>query len=158
MKIDRHLQFKEDFKTPLTNEGLKIICERLCGEPKIRFCGIINPLGRIVSGGFKNGIQPIDNEGLRRMLYIQSSLELSMKEEFDNALGNVNYISTYRDNVIIIIVPMIKNLHLLMSVERNANIEKIIKKVTSLFNCNGLVEKIREGTTNKSNTHFPACS
>ena len=158
MKIKGHLQIKEEFESPLTNEGLEILCQRVCQEPKIRFCGIINSLGRIITGGFKDGIQPIDHEGLRRMLYIQSTLELSMKGEFDEALGNVNYITTLRDNIAIIIIPVLQKSHLLMSVERNADIEQIVKKVTNLFMCNGIFEKNRSGTGNNTEVQISACS
>jgi len=157
MKSKGYLEFKEGFATPLTNEGFEILCQRICQEPKIRFCGIINSLGRIITGGFKDGIQPIDNEGLRRMLYMQSTLELSMKEEFDDVLGNVNYISTLRDNIAIIIIPILQNFHLLMSVERNADIEQIVKKVTNLFVCNGIFEKNTSDITNNTNVDFSTC-
>lgn len=140
MTIEGHSQLKKDFRIPLTHEGLEILCQRLCSEPKIRFCGVINSLGRIVTGGFKDGIQPIDNDSLRKMLYIQSTLELSMKREFDEALGNTNYITTHRDNVAIITIPILQNCLLLLSVERNADIEQIVKKATNLFECNGILK------------------
>ena len=140
MTIEGYSQLNEDCRIPLTHEGLEILCQRLCSEPKIRFCGVINPLGRIVTGGFKDGVQPIDNDSLRKMLYIQSTLELSMKREFDEALGNTNYITTYRDNVAIIIIPILQNCLLLLSVERNADIEQIVRKTTNLFECNGVLE------------------
>jgi hypothetical protein len=158
MKIDEQVSFNEDLQVPLTNEGLEFLCQRLCRESKIRFCGIVNSLGRIITGGFIDGIQPIDNEGLRDMLYIQSTLELSMKGEFDDYLGSVNYIATYRDNVAIIIIPMLQKCHLLMSVERNADIEEIIKKVTNLFNCNGILdEKNRCVKANNPSILFSKC-
>ncbi|MDH3677267.1 MAG: hypothetical protein OEQ12_03090 [Nitrosopumilus sp.] len=132
---------EEEWRIPLTTEGLGILCHKICNEPKIRFCGIINSQGRIVTGGFRNEIKPLDNEDLRRMLYMQSSLELSMKGEFDDSLGNVNFITTYRDNVTIITVPIKQNYLLLMSVERNTEIQQIVKKTISLFESNGLMSR-----------------
>ncbi|HUU48211.1 MAG TPA: hypothetical protein VMW55_05445 [Nitrosopumilaceae archaeon] len=159
MKIDDNPQIKDDFRMPLTNEGFEILCQRLCKEPKIRFCGIVNSLGRIITGDFKEGVQPIDNEGLRRMLYIQSTLELSMKGEFDDYLGSINHITTYRDNVAIIIIPMLQKCHLLMSVERNADIGEIVKKVTSIFDCNGILsEKSSFVSANDTSILFSECS
>lgn len=130
-----------DSGMPLTTDGLGILCEKLCSEPKIRFCGVINSLGRIVTGGFRDGIKPLDNEDLRRMLYMQSTLEVSMKGEFDDALGSVNFITTYRDNVTLISIPIKQNYLLLMSVERNAEIQQIIKKTVGLFEINGIISK-----------------
>ena len=130
---------EEDLSIPITNKVLENLCHTLCNEPKIRFCGVINSLGRIVTGGFRDGIKPLDNEDQRRMLYIQSTLELSMKGEFDDTLGNVNFISTYRDNVTLISIPMQQNYLLMMSVERNAEIEQIVKNAISLFESNGIL-------------------
>lgn len=159
MKMDEYSLPKENLKIPLTNEGLGILCHRLCDEPKIRFCGVINSLGRIVTGGFKNGIEPLDNEDLRKMLYIQSTLELSMKGEFDEILGSVNFISTYRDNIAIITIPMPQNYLLLMSVERNAEIEQIVKKTTNIFEINGILSRnTKSFNSEKNSAIFSECS
>jgi len=144
---------------PLTNEALENLCNKLCKEPKIRFCGVVNPLGRLVIGGFRDGIKPLDNEDQRQMLYIQSYLEMSMKGEFDNTLGNVNFITTYRDNVALISIPMPQNYLLLMSVERNAQIEQIVKKTISLFEGNGMLgRKTKPNTLNDNSTLFSECT
>jgi len=138
--IDKYPRCKEeDLNITITNEVLENLCHTLCNEPKIRFCGVINPLGRLVTGGFRDGIKPLDNEDQRQMLYIQSYLEMSMKGEFDDTLGNVNFITTYRDNVALISIPMQQNYLLMMSVERNAEIPQIIKKTISLFESNGIL-------------------
>ena len=138
--IDKYPRCKEeDLNITITNEVLENLCHTLCNEPKIRFCGVINPLGRLVTGGFRDGIKPLDNEDQRQMLYIQSYLEMSMKGEFDDTLGNVNFITTYRDNVALISIPMPQNYLLMMSVERNAEIQQIVKKTISLFESNGIL-------------------
>jgi hypothetical protein len=128
--------------TSLTFEQTQILenlCNKLSNEPKIRFCGVINSMGKIVAGGFKDDIKPLDSEDQRRMLYMQSSLELSMKEEFDENLGCVNYITTYRDNVVLINIPM-RNHLVLMSADRNVNTEQIVKNTISLFENNNVFE------------------
>jgi len=113
---------------------LDTLCSKICNEPKIRFCGVINAMGRLVSGSFRDGILPLDTEQQRQMLYMQSKLELSMKSEFNVNLGHVNYILTYRDNLVIINIP-IKNqdYHVLISAERVADVQKIAENAISLF-------------------------
>jgi hypothetical protein len=118
---------------------LENLCNKLCSEKKVRFCGVINSMGKIVAGGFKDDIKPLDNEDQRRMLYTQSSLELSMKEDFDENLGQVNYITTYRDNVVLINIPMKKDNHLvLISAERNTDAENVVKYTLDLFKSNNV--------------------
>jgi hypothetical protein len=130
--------------TSLTSEQIHVLeslCNNLSNEPKIRFCGVINSMGKIVAGGFKDDIKPLDSDDQRRMLYMQSTLELSMKGEFDENLGCVNYITTYRDNVVLINIPMKRYNHLvLMSAERNADTEQIVKDTISLFESNKVFE------------------
>lgn len=141
MEIDESTRCKEgDWSIPLTNGVLENLCHKLCNEPKVRFCGVINPLGRLVTGDFRGGIKPLDNEEQRQMLYIQSYLEMSMKGEFDDTLGNVNYITTYRDNVAIITMPLKQKYLLLMSVERNAQIRQIVQIATGLFESSGILD------------------
>lgn len=94
-------------------------------------------MGKIVAGGFKDDIKPLDTEDQRRMLYMQSSLELSMKGEFDENLGCVNYITTYRDNLVLINIPL-RNHLILMSAERNVDTEQIVKNTISLFESNNV--------------------
>jgi len=113
---------------------LDIFCKVMCNKPKIRFCGIVNSMGRLVAGSFKNNILPLDNEEQRQMLYMQSKLELSMKAEFNENLGSVNYVVTYRDNVIIINIPSDnQKFHILISAERVSNPQEIVKEVADLF-------------------------
>jgi len=106
----------------------------MCDKPKIRFCGIINSMGRLVAGRFKDNILPLDNEQQRQMLYMQSKLELSMKGEFNDNLGHVNYVVTYRDNVVIICIPSDNQQHhILISAERSSNAHEIVNDVANLF-------------------------
>ncbi len=157
MKLDKSPRSK-DLSIPLTAEGLEVLCNRLCNEPKIRFCGIINSFGRLVTGGFRNGIKPLDNEDQRRMLYIQATLELFMKREFDDTLGSVNFITTYRDNVALITIPMPQDHLLIISVERNAQIEQIVKKTISLFESNGMLGRKIKSSTKDNSTLFSECA
>ena len=123
---------------PLTSDQIQTfqnICEKICTESKIKFCGVINEMGKLVVGGFKDDIKPLDNEEERKMWYMQSALEMSMKKEFRNNLGNIHYIITFRDNVTLINMP-IQNYVVLMSTERNTNIKQIVDYSKNLFENN----------------------
>lgn len=113
---------------------LDVFCKMMCNQPKIRFCGIINAMGHLVAGNFKDDILPLDNEQQRQMLYMQSKLELSMKADFNENLGHVNYVVTYRDNVVIINIPSDnQQYHILISAERISNAQEIVNEVANLF-------------------------
>jgi len=111
------------------------ICDKVCAEPKIRFCGVINGMGRLVAGGFKDDIKPLHNEEERKMWYMQSALEMSMKKEFGNNLGNIDHIVTYRGNVTLVNIPICDHV-VLLSTERNADVIQIVEYTKELFDFN----------------------
>ncbi|HUU48672.1 MAG TPA: DUF6659 family protein [Nitrosopumilaceae archaeon] len=145
-----------DLNTPYTNKELDILCNRVSNGPKIRFCCMVDSQGRSVASGFNDNIQPLNNEDQRQMLCAASRLELSTKREFNDTLGNVNFITTYRDNVALIIIPMQQDYLLLMSVERNGMIEQIVKNTISLFESNGILSGRDESISLIDNSTTPS--
>ena len=94
-------------------------------------------MGKLVAGSFRDGIQPLDTQIQREMLYMQSQLDLSMKSEFDNSLGSVNYVVTHRENVALVAIPLTNQAnHVLISSERIADIPKIVDDVINSFATN----------------------
>ena len=81
-----------------------------------------------------------------------------MKREFDDTLGSVNFITTYRDNVALITIPMQQDYLLLISVERNAQIEQIVNKTTSIFESNGMLGRQNYNALNDNSTLSPECA
>lgn len=137
--VDDYPESKEgDLNTPYTNKELEILCNRVSNHSKIRFCCMVDSQGRSVASGFNDNVQLLNNKGQRQMLCMASQLELSTKRKFNDTLGNVNFITTYRDNIALIIIPMQQNYLLLISVERNAEIEQIVKNTISLLDSNGI--------------------
>ena len=113
---------------------LNALCNKICNEPHIRFCGVINSMGKLIVGSFRDGIQPLDTDLQREMLYMQSRLEISMKTEFDENLGDVTHVITHRENVIILTIPLKnKQCHVLISAERIANTKKIMDNILNQF-------------------------
>ena len=133
MKKEETINFRNQINFPLFGPVLEDFCEKICAQPKVRFCGIVNSMGRLIAGGLREGIEPLENEDQRQMLYIQSFLEMSMKRDFDETLGKVEYMATYRDNIAVITMPLRHNCLLLLSTEKNAQIKQIIQVATGLF-------------------------
>lgn len=107
-------------------------CQELLNYDEIRFAGIINKLGNLIAGGPKPGIQQFETEEKNRMMYMQMVLDLSMRQEFDGSLGEVEYISSQRRNVLMISVPLKKDL-LLISAKPSASTDKIILAASRIF-------------------------
>lgn len=111
---------------------LEINCNELLGNDEIRFAGIINKMGNLIAGGFKDGINPFETDAKSRMMYMQMTLEISMRREFDSSLGAVNYIASRRENALMISMPIEENL-LLISAVPSASTEKIVAKALRIF-------------------------
>jgi len=60
-------------------------------DAKIRFAGVINERGRLVAGGMKPGVTPLENEKDDEMLFMELALRIKMRREFDKQLGSVNF-------------------------------------------------------------------
>ncbi len=108
--------------------------------PDIRFVGVINSMGRLVEGDYKEGIVPIA-EIEQYKICMEHVLELLMKKDLDDTLGALDYIVSRRKNLTIVTIP-IDGKVVLISAEPKAKIEPIIDEIIQLIN-NQLVTSIR---------------
>ncbi len=106
-------------------------CDLLLKEDKIRFAGLINHMGRLVAGGFKEGISPLEDEAERRKMYMELALRVSMRMEFDYTLGPVKYSASRREKAVMMSFPLNNNV-LLVSAEPSIDIEKFAQKVLKI--------------------------
>lgn len=110
----------------------------------IRFAAIINNKGRKIAGGFSPNVTPLENDQQKiEMLFMELALDLSMRKEFDNTLGNIAAIVSYRNKTNIITIPHQDNF-MLISSEPELEPSKIIQignenlrpmKIIQVMNC-----------------------
>ena len=112
-------------------------CEKLLEDKQLRFVGVINKLGNLVAGGFRHEVIPFETEAKRRMMYMQMALEISMRKDFDEVLGEIDYIASKRKNALMITIP-INGKVVLISAKPYSVTEEIVSKVIKVFkNSNG---------------------
>jgi len=117
---------------PTENSLFKQKCDRLLKEDEIRFAGLINGMGRLVVGDFKEGIMPLENNAEMQKMYMELALRVSMRKEFDYSLGPVKYCASRREKVVMISVPIGNNI-LLVSAETHADIDKLGNKMMKII-------------------------
>lgn len=110
-----------------SEEFLNKCCNDLLLRSEVRFAGIVNGMGRQVSGGYNKGITPLVDEEQHKMCMGQA-LELSMSKDLDAPLGLTEYIISKRKKVILISIPFDGCLFLI-SAEPNANPDLIINQI-----------------------------
>ncbi len=106
-------------------------CQNLLKESEIRFAGLISPMGHLVAGGMKKGLKPLENDADMRKLYMELILRVSTRQEFDEALGVVNYSASRREKAVVLSFPIGNNV-LLISADANVNIDETAKKVKKI--------------------------
>ena len=107
-------------------------CKKLLDYDEIRFAGLINNMGRLVAGGFKAGISPLEDDAERNKMYMELALRVSMRKDFDYSLGPVKYAASRREKVVMLSFPMNSNV-LLVSAEPNVDIDKTTNKIIKLI-------------------------
>jgi len=70
-------------------------------DPHIRFVGIINHHGKLISGSIQKNIKLQVEPNECEMLYMEATLRMKMRQEFDHCLGPVNFAMSHRRNFII---------------------------------------------------------
>ncbi len=109
-------------------------CNHLLGESEIRFAGIVDKDGKLVAGGFKEGIIPYENDETKLQSFFEFVSKASIRKEFDESLGPINYIAARRDKAVLVSFPFpITHILLLISAEPTVNIEILAKKVIEIF-------------------------
>jgi len=109
-------------------------CNHLLRESDIRFAGIVDNDGKLITGGFKEGITPYENDETKLQSFFKFVSKASIRKEFDESLGPINYIAARRDKAVLVSFPFpITQILLLISAEPTVNIEILAKKVIEIF-------------------------
>ena len=115
-----------------TNQLYEQKCEELLQDKQLRFVGVINKLGNLIAGGFGKEVTPFETDEKNRMMYLQMVLEVSMRRDFDETLGEIDYIASSRKNVLMISIPIGKEL-LLISASPFSVTKEIVSKAVKVF-------------------------
>lgn len=109
-------------------------CNQLLEESEIRFAGIVDKDGKLIAGGFKSGLTPYEGDETRLQSFFEFVSKASIRKEYDESLGPINYLAARRDKAVLVSFPFpITQILLLISAEPSANIESLAKKVVEIF-------------------------
>ena len=112
----------------------EVRCKDLLDCDEIRFAGIINEDGRLVSGGFKQGLAPLEADEEKLESFMKFVSKISLRKEYDDSLGPINYLAARRDKVVLISFPFpLSRILLLISAEPSVNIENLASKIIKIF-------------------------
>ena len=109
-------------------------CEQLLQESDIRFAGIVDADGKLVSGGARKDISLLEDNESKLRSFMEFVSKASIRKEYDASLGPINYLAARRDKVVLISFPFpISQILLLVSAEPTVDIESLAQKVVKIF-------------------------
>lgn len=117
-------QSKFDFDT---------MCEKVFKvDDKIRSVRVINNKGKLVAGGMRQGLKALEDAKKDEMLFMELSLRVRMRHEFDEEFGPVEFSLSYRGKIILMSFPMNENV-LFVTTERQLDLNKIPFKILEII-------------------------
>jgi len=109
-------------------------CQKMLDEDEIRFAGIINEDGKLVSGGFKNDIIPLENDEAKLKSFMEFVSKVTIRKEYDESLGPINYLAARRDKAVLVSFPFpVSKFVLLISANPSVDIEQLATRVVDIF-------------------------
>jgi hypothetical protein len=115
--------------------------DQICDEifalgTAIRSAIVIDKMGRLVAGGMRKGIIPMEEKDDSQKLYVQFALRSVMREDFDEQFGKTVYSFSERERIKLASFPL-DNQHILrVSIEKeetrhNEIIDNILKIISN---------------------------
>ncbi len=109
-------------------------CQKMLDEDEIRFAGIINEDGALVSGGFKKDITPLESDEAKLKSFMEFVSKVTIRKEYDESLGPINYLAARRDKAVLVSFPFpVSKFVLLISANPSVDIEQLAAKVVDIF-------------------------
>ena len=110
------------------------ICDSILSiDSKIRFAGVINEQGRLVAGGMKDNVKPLETEKDDEMIFMELALRVKMRKEFDKQLGMVNFAMASRERALAISVIIEDDILYVVS-EPDSDYCSLPKKILNIIN------------------------
>jgi hypothetical protein len=76
------------------------LCKKIFAmHDKIRFVGILDDDGKLIAGGMREGVKPLEDEIHEKRWFHQAAIRREMTTMFENIYGKVRYVFANRDKV-----------------------------------------------------------
>ena len=113
--------------------GFDELCDKVFQlDEKIRSVRAINNKGKLVAGGMRKGFTSLEDSKKDEVLFMELSLRVRMRHEFDAEFGPVEFSLSYRGKIILMSFPMDPNV-LFVTTERQIDLNKIPFKILELI-------------------------
>jgi len=113
---------------------LEKICQKILKlDQKMRSARLINNRGHLIAGGMKTGLFSLETQKQDEMMFMELSLRVRMRHEFDHEFGKVHFSISYRDKIIVMSFPLNNDDVLLLSCKKELDFGKLPFKVLKII-------------------------
>ena len=134
INADRNKYIDYLIRQMLDVSELEKICQKIIKlDPKMRSARIINSRCHMISGGMKDGILSLEDQKQDEMMFMELSLRVRMRHEFDKEFGEVHFSMSYRDKVIVMSFPLTNDDVMLVSCEKETDFGKLSFKILKII-------------------------
>ena len=114
------------------DENYEEKCSKILEIDSIRFAALIDPLGQILAGGLKQGLEmKLGKDELDDVLK-EIAIRVSKRKKHDDELGRVKYSASRREDVVIMSFPIFDN-SIVIVAEPNVNIDRISWQIIQIL-------------------------
>ena len=75
-------------------------------DKRIRFAGVVTPMGEVIEGGFQEEAKPLLDQNKEQQLYLESLSAIGSLREYSDSLGDLIYNITEYSKVILMTFPL----------------------------------------------------
>ena len=101
-------------------------------DTAVRFAGVIDRMGRLVAGGMREGVKPLESVKDMDKIYVEFALRNAMRNELNSEFGRTLYTFSERERIKIATFPLEGDNLLLISMEKDGPHDKILSRVLAL--------------------------
>jgi hypothetical protein len=109
---------------PAQESAYQVVKALFESDGRIRYCAIIGEKGQEVVGGMRPGVKSLEPELESSRLRLQTLIGMAMNRNWNDLLGDANYIIANRDKVVLFIFPLSGVRSLLVSAEPDYPLEQ----------------------------------
>lgn len=103
-------------------------CQELLEDDEVRFAGLLDEFGKLLAGGYKQGINPRLTEEQHDLVCKELAARVAKRKKYDTELGRVKYSASRREHVVIMSFPIYEKVIMIVA-EPQVNIDRLAFRI-----------------------------
>jgi uncharacterized protein DUF6659 len=119
---------------PENKTEFEVLCDKVFKiDNMIRSVRVINTKGKLEAGGMREGLVALESFKKDEMLFMELSLRVRMRHEFDEDFGPVEFSLSYRGKIIVFSFPLKEDRVLMVTSERQVDLGRVPFEILKLL-------------------------